>query len=89
VVLEAGEMSGSKDEATQDSERDRYSQEQTVLNELLNDLPINDRQAILRFYVHEQSHDEIVAALGLDPDHFRELRRSIKAAFFARTGRGR
>ena len=81
-------MSGSKDEASQDSKRERPSHDTAVINELLNDLPINDRQAILRFYVHGQPKEEIESALGLDAEHFQELRRSFKAAFFTRTGRG-
>ena len=61
--------------------------DQAVINELLNDLPSKDRQALLLFYVGGQPHDEIESALGLDPDRFRDLRQFFKVAFFARTGR--
>jgi len=72
----------SKLERPSESEYD-----QAVINELLNDLPSKDRQALLRFYVDRQPHDEIESALDLDPDRFRDLRQFFKAAFFARTGR--
>jgi hypothetical protein len=81
-------MSGSNGDTTQSSKGERHSQDTAVINELLNDLPINDRQAILRFYVYGQPQEEIVSALGLDGEYFRGLRQSFKAAFFARTGRG-
>ena len=79
-------MSGSNNKEIQAFERKRYPEDQAVINELLNDLPSNDRQALIRFYVHGQPHDEIESALGLDADHFRRLRQSFKAAFFERTG---
>ena len=82
-------MTGNNDEAIQGSRGKLHSEyDQAVINELLNDLPCNDRQALLRFYVHGQPNDEIEAALGLSADHFRELRQFFKAAFFTRTGRG-
>ena len=63
--------------------------DQVVITELLTHLPDQDREALFRFYVGGQPEAEIAAALGLDADHFRELRRSVKVAFFERTGRGR
>jgi DNA-directed RNA polymerase specialized sigma24 family protein len=59
-----------------------------VMTEILRDLPSQDREALARFYVGLQPHEEIEAALGMDPDHFRELKASVRAAYFDRTGLG-
>jgi hypothetical protein len=56
--------------------------------ELLTEMPSNDREALIRFYVDFQPHENIEQALGMDAAQFLELRRSVKAAFFKRTGRG-
>jgi len=77
----------SNSEATQ-APKGKLPSDQAVINELLNELPSNDRQALLRFYVGGQPHDEIESALGLEADRFRELRQFFKAAYFTRTGRG-
>jgi methylphosphotriester-DNA--protein-cysteine methyltransferase len=81
-------VSESDGKEIQASERKCYPEDRAVIKELLNDLRINDRQALLRFYVDGQPLEELVSACGLDADHFRRLRKSFKAAFFKRTGRG-
>ena len=60
-----------------------------VMTEILRDLPSQNREALARFYVDLQPHEEIEAALGMDPDQFRELKASVRAAYFDRTGLGR
>jgi hypothetical protein len=81
-------MSGFKDEAGQKSNRRRdSSKDKAVIIELLTDLPTNDRQALLRFYVDGQPQEAIELAFGLNADHFRELRQSVRARFFEKTGR--
>jgi len=80
-------MSEFKNKVTQASKK-KLLADQDVINELLNELPSNDRQALLRFYVDGQPHDEIESALGLEADRFRDLRQFFKGAFFTRTGRG-
>jgi len=77
----------SNSEATQ-APKGKLPSDQAAINELLNELPSNDRQALLRFYVDGQPHDEIESALGLEADRFWELRQFFKAAFYTRTGRG-
>ena len=64
------------------------SEDEAVMIELLTELPSNDREALIRFYFDLQPHEKIESALGLNADYFLELRRSVKAAFLKRTGRG-
>ena len=60
-----------------------------ILTEILSALPSHDREALARFYVDGQPHEEIEAALNLDPQHFRELKSLVRTAYFDRTGLGR
>ena len=59
-----------------------------IMTKILSDLPSHDREALARFYVDGQPHEEIEAALSLDADHFRALKASVRAAFFNKTGLG-
>ena len=68
---------------------ERHSNDKAVMIELLTDLPSNDRLALLRFYVDGDQQEDIESAFGMNAGYFLELRRSVKAAFFERTGRGR
>ena len=54
-----------------------------IMAEILAGLPAADREAILSFYVDGKTEHEIEAALGIYVRHLRELRRSIRATFFA------
>ena len=62
---------------------ERNSKDETVIimTKFLSDLPSRDREALIRFYLDGQPHEEIEAALGLDTEHFRELRRSARQRF--------
>jgi DNA-directed RNA polymerase specialized sigma24 family protein len=63
--------------------RERHSKDEAVIlmTEFLSDLPSLDREALIRFYLDGQPHVEIEAALGLEAEHFRELRRSARQRF--------
>ena len=67
--------------------RQRLPKDETVIIELLAGLPSKDRQALLRFFVDGQPKEVIESSFGIDGERFRELRRSVEAAFFERTGR--
>ena len=60
-----------------------------IMTDILSILPPHDREALARFYVDGQPPEEIEAALSLDADHFRELRASVRAAYFRRIGTAR
>ena len=60
-----------------------------IMTEILRAMPTHDREALARFYVDGQPLEDIEVALGIDPDHFRELKASVRAAFFDRTRLGR
>ena len=60
-----------------------------IMTEILSALPRHDREALARFYVDGQPLEDVEVALRMDPDHFRELKASVRAAFFDRTRLGR
>ena len=60
-----------------------------IMTEILSALPSHDREALARFYVDLQPHEDVEVALGMNPDHFRELKASVRTAFFNRTRLGR
>ena len=70
--------------------RQRHSKDEDVfvMTQILSDLPDPDREALTRYYVGGRTNEEIEAALGMNPEHFRELRASVRGEFFKRTGRG-
>jgi hypothetical protein len=67
--------------------RTRPSKEEalTIMKEILWDLPNRDREGLARFYVDRQPQEEIEVALRMDVDQFRELKASVRAAFFSKT----
>ena len=56
-----------------------------IMTEILSALPRHDREALARFYVDGQPQEEIAVALRMDVDQFRELKASVRAAFFSKT----
>jgi DNA-directed RNA polymerase specialized sigma24 family protein len=69
-------------------ERPSAEEDVVIMNEILGELPSRDREVLAGYYVDRQSHEEIVAALGIDPDYFQELKAIVRREFFKRTGRG-
>ena len=59
----------------------RRSKDKAIMLEILTALPKSDRDAILNFYVDGKTEEEIEATFGVRTDRFRELRRTVKAAF--------
>jgi hypothetical protein len=88
-LCEKEEVSISKKEqGSQPPKRKQLSSDAKVMIELLTDLSGQEREAFIRFYVDGHPPDQIESALGLDEYRFQNLRCSVKAAFFKRTGRG-
>ena len=69
-------------------ERPSADDDVVIMNKILGELPSLEREALARYYLDRQPHEVVVAALGIDPDYFRELRATVRREFFKRTGRG-
>jgi len=54
------------------------------VRELLNDLPMErDRDVLTRFYLQDQSSEEVCAALAMEPEHFRRVLHRARTRFKA------
>jgi RNA polymerase sigma factor (sigma-70 family) len=58
-------------------------QRQMMAYRLLNEVPVRDREILVRFYLQEQTQDEICDQMGLTETQFRLLKSRAKARFAA------
>lgn len=63
-------------------------QKMRIVREILNSMPARDRDLLERFYVQEQTKEEICREMNLTPTQFRLLKSKAKSAF-AKLGRRR
>ena len=49
------------------------------LKQILDQLPPNEREALLRFYLLDHDPDRILSELGVDAPHLREIKSRVKA----------
>jgi len=68
-------------------EHNFYKQQKLrIVREILSSMPPRDRELLERFYVHEQTKEQICAELNLTPTQFRLLKSKAKSTF-AKLGR--
>jgi RNA polymerase sigma-70 factor (ECF subfamily) len=58
-----------------------YQQKGEFMREILRQLPDRDREILTRFYLHEQTQEEICTDMGLTETQFRLLKSRAKARF--------
>ena len=69
-----GDSAMIPDEQGSPAEQLHQRQLRTAVQTLLEDLPVErDRELLRRFYVREQSKEEVCAALGIDAAHFHRV----------------
>jgi DNA-directed RNA polymerase specialized sigma24 family protein len=51
------------------------------MSHVLRALSPPEREALIRFYVQEQTPDQIHRELGMDPNRLRELKRHVRGAY--------
>jgi RNA polymerase sigma-70 factor (ECF subfamily) len=56
-------------------------QKAKIMGEILDEISSRDREILTRFYISEQSQEEICAAMGLSETQFRLLKSRAKARF--------
>jgi RNA polymerase sigma-70 factor (ECF subfamily) len=56
-------------------------QKRVIVREILSSLPKRDRDVLERFYVHEQSKEQICQEMNLTPTQFRLLKSKAKSTF--------
>jgi RNA polymerase sigma factor (sigma-70 family) len=54
-----------------------------IVEQILAALPEQERQALVRFYVHGEPTDVVCRELGLSEEQFRRIRRQAKERFLA------
>lgn len=63
-------------------ERSAYQQQRvTIAREILSAMPRRDRDVLQRFYVEEQSKEQICSEMQLTPTQFRLLKSKAKSTF--------
>jgi RNA polymerase sigma factor (sigma-70 family) len=63
-------------------------QKMRIVRDILSSMPERDRDVLERFYVHEQSKEQICKEMNLTPTQFRLLKSKAKSTF-AKLGRRR
>jgi RNA polymerase sigma-70 factor, ECF subfamily len=62
-------------------EKAMFSQRTELINRVLGELSDRDREILTRFYLHEQSQDQICSEMALSETQFRLLKSRAKARF--------
>jgi RNA polymerase sigma-70 factor (ECF subfamily) len=62
-------------------ERAMFSQRSSLISRVLGELSVRDREILTRFYLLEQSQDQICSEMGLSETQFRLLKSRAKARF--------
>jgi DNA-directed RNA polymerase specialized sigma24 family protein len=65
------------------NEEDRRAREAKLLRRLVRALSPLERDALTRFYLLEQTPDQIHRDLGIDPGRLRELKSRVRKALLA------
>jgi len=52
--------------------------------EILGELPVAERNALISFYCDRKSEEEVQTTFGFDTERFREIRRSARMIFSQR-----
>jgi RNA polymerase sigma factor (sigma-70 family) len=58
-----------------------FEQRAEIMREVLNEVSTRDREILMRFYIQEQSQDQICQEMGLSETQFRLLKSRAKARF--------